>query len=302
MGNNMCDMETFFETDNFKSYSGNVQEILKKLFNVLTSEGVKFIIKIGKGKNSILTVSLEKKTSANIATIYIHKEHIRVKGSEEETKISSAEEISEYEDFIIDLLEKYHDMLQVKRQYSIYVNDEIIKEIENVADIENLKVNEVIEKILYENTSGIFKSIRHRIEFVTLLKQAKMYDNQYNYNPIYLRRIAFMYLISANQKGYKYNYGEKFKIVPVGEDKVNITGPIHLFKEYPEINATEALAERILRNDNIQDVIYNITSEDFSLAVNAFKILGGKFRIDVNSKEVLVSSKAKKVENPSFEW
>lgn len=299
--NNVCSMETFFKTENFESYNENVQEILKKLFNVLTSEGVKFVIKIGKGKNAILTVSLEEKTSANIATIYIHKEHIRIK-CQEETKISSVVEISEYEDFIIDLLEKYHEMIQAKRQYSIYVNDEIIKKIENIAAEGNLKVNEIIERFLHEKTSGIFTSIRHRIEFVNLLKQSDMYRSEHMLHPKVLRRIAFMYLISANQKGYKFNYGEKFKINILGDEKFNLTGPIYIF-ENPEVNAIEALAECILRNYNFQDAISDISSDDdFSLAINALKIINGKYIVDLESKDVLVENKSKLMVNPSFKW
>lgn len=302
MEKNIYNMESFFQTENFKNYNGSVQEILKKLFNVLASEDVQFVIKIGKGKNAILTVSLEDKTSANIATIYIHKEHIRVKSPAEETKVSSLEEISESDDFVIDLLERYHDMLQVKRQYSIYVNDEIIKEIERIADISNSKANEVIERLLYQKTS-IFTSIRHRIEFVNLLKQANMYYNEWNFNEIHLRKIAFMYLISANQKGYKYNYGEKFKIVPIEDDKVNITGPVHLLEEYSEINSIEALAVCILKNQNFQDIIPDMADDgEFLLTTNALKIIGRNYKIDIESKDVLVSNKGKLVENPSFKW
>lgn len=122
-------------------------------------------------------------------------------------------------------------------------------------------------------------------------------------NTTELRRIAFMYLISANQKEYKYNYGEKFKIEPIEDDKVNITGPVHLLEEYSETNPIEALAVCILKNQNFQDVIPDMVDDgDFLLAVNALKIIGRNYKIDIDSKDVLVSNIAKLVENPSFKW
>lgn len=300
MKNNIYLPKDFFETEEFKSYGEKVQLIIDKLISILSHEKIEIAIKVGRGKNKIVTISDREKTSMNICTIYVHKEHIRVKIDDyDEVKITSTEEIPGDWDLILDILDKYRKINRDKKRYSIYVYSDIIKRIEAIANKEDKTVNEIIEKILDENTSDLFTNLRHKNEFKSLLTQADLFRDDLDYSePKIYRIIAFLYLISAYQSDYKYYEGEKFRI-EIEDGVRRIKGPIHLFDEWKLVCKDSDLilgfALYILYGsespDELLDVILAMDSKPFKYAINSLKILKGEYRIDTISEEILTKPK-----------
>lgn len=300
MSNNIHSPKTFIETQTFKNYNPSVQVIIEKLLNTLSLEDVGYVIKIGKGKNEIITFSLESKPSTNIASVYIHREHVRIRlGEGEELKISSVDDITADSDTILDIIDKYNELVRGKRQCSIYVYADVMDKIDAIAAKEDRKPNEIIEQFLHEKTSGVFISPRHKSEFISLLKQAEMFKDILDYTyPKTLQRIAVIYLLSAFQKEYKRDTGSKFSIVRSGEWFI-FNGPIHLFKEwelgYKKSETILGLALFIQEGSNnphqLSDILQDLDDSTYPLAMNAFKILSWKYEIDTASKDVLVMPK-----------
>ncbi len=296
MSNNIHSIKTFFETQKFRDYNPTVQAILVKLFNSLSLEGVEYVIKVGVGKNEIITLSLKNKPSTNIISVYIHREHIRIRlGEGEELKITSEYDISIDSDIILDILDKYYELNRGKRQSSIYVYSDVMDKIDAIAAKNGKKANEIIEQFLNEKTSGLFISRRHKSEFVSLLKQADMFRNDMDYsNPKTCQRITAIYLISAFQKEYKRDTGSKFTIVRSG-DWFIFKGPIHLFKEwtlgYKNSETILGLALYIQEGSNnlnqLADILHYMDDSTYTLAMNALRILKWDYEIDVEHEDIL---------------
>ena len=109
-----------------------------------------------------------------------------------------------------------------------------------------------------------------------------------------MKRVAAIYLVSAYQKEYLRDEGEKFSIICKGE-KTAFGGPVHLIKEldigYDDSHVILALAILILSPsmslESLIDIIQFMNENTSSLAVNAMKILKGHYMIDVDSEEIL---------------
>lgn len=294
MKNNTYLPNEFFKTDDFKGYSESVRSILEKLIKIVMNEEMNIVIKIGRGKNQIITLSPSNKTSVNICTIYIHKSHIRVRLSDySEVKIASPEEVPGDWDIIFDMLDRYYEINRGRTQYSIYIYSDVIERIEAIADRDRKTINEIIEQILNENTAGLFKSLRHKNEFKNLLIQADMFKDDLDYTDAKtLRRIAHMYLISAYQMDYKRDAGEKFRI----ELNNGIVGPVHLLDEwelgYKDSETMLGFALTILNGlkslNDLQDLLQDMNETTFRYALNAMKILKWDYVVDTSSEDILV--------------
>lgn len=288
----------------FINYSQNIKEIFEELFRTLQVEGVEFLVKVGRGKNQIITLSYKEKPSANIAKIYIHKEHIRIKlGEGDEVKVSNSNEVQRDEDIILDILDKYNEQERGKRQYSIYIYSDVLDKIEEIAVKENKKSNEIIEQFLDEKTAGFFTSRRHRAEFINLIRQAGL-DQTWldSRNRKLIRQVIFMYLIAAFQKDYKVNEGEKFRVA-FEDEKLIVQGPVYLFKEWQlGLSDSETILGFALtfmeqtKPELLQDILQDMNNRTFRLVSNAFKLLKEEHLINVNSEDVFTKpQKQKKV-------
>lgn len=304
MEKNVFEFKGFMKLQNFIDYSQNVKEIFEQLFRTLEVEGVEFLVKVGRGKNEIITLSYKDKPSANIAKIYVHKEHIRLKlGEGDEVKVSNPHEVYKDEDIILDILDKYYEQTRGKRQYSIYIYSDVLDKIENIAVKENKKSNEIIEQLLDEKTAGFFTSRRHRAEFINLIKQAGLDQTWLDFqNRKLTRQVAFMYLIAAFQKDYKAYEGEKFRVT-FENGKLLIEGPVYLFKEWGlGVSDSETIfgfaltfMEQI-KPELLQDILQDMNDRTFRLASNAFKLLKEEYLININSEDVFTKpQKQKKV-------
>lgn len=303
MSNNIYLPKDFLETKTYKNYSTTVQIIIERIITALSMKSIAYVIKIGKGKNQIITLSLENKPSSNIASVYIHNEHVRIRLSQEvEIRISLEDDITFDSDIVIDILDKYSELTRGKRQCSIYVYADTMDKIDEIAKKAGKKPNEIIEQFLDEKTAGLFISERHKLEFISLLKQADLFSDSVNYNDTkVLQRIAIFYLIASFQKEYKEDTGEKFSIGKSG-DELFFKGPVHLFKEWEtgckKSETVLGLALYIKDGSNnpriLIEVLQDMSDNNISyLAENAFNILSGKYEIDIASKDVLGEPKKK---------
>lgn len=312
MSNNFYLPKDFLETKTYKNYSSNVQIILEKIITALNLKSIAYVIKIGKGKNQIITLSLENKPSSNIASVYIHKEHVRIRLRQEvEIRISLEDDIT-IDDIVIDILDKYSELTRGKRQCSIYVYADTMDKIDEIAKKAGKKPNEIIEQFLDEKTADLFISQRHKLEFVSLLKQADMFNDNINHSDTkVLQRIAIFYLVAAFQKEYKEDTGEKFSIAKSGDELI-FKGPVYLFKEwelgYKKSETVLGLALYIKDGSNdpriLIDILQDMSVNNISyLAENAFNILSERYEIDTVSRDVLVAPKTKIInldEIPNF--
>ena len=287
--------QEFMKTGKYLSFGEKVRAILARLFDVLNQEGVDFVIKVGRGKNEIITLAYDEKATSNIAAIYIHKEHIRIRLSEnDEAKVADTGEINKEAVIVLDILDKYFEQKREKRRFSIYVYSDIIEKLEVMAQAENKKVNEIIEQSLEDRTKGLFNSRRHKVEFIDMLKQAGYTENINNFDKKAMSRVAAIYLISAYQKEYLRSEGEKFSIICKGE-KTAFGGPVHLIRDldigYDDSHVILAFAILILsptmNSESLIDIMQSMNESTFPLAVNAMKILKGQYMIDTNSEEIL---------------
>ena len=300
---NLYSIQTFKETLDFKEYGSEVQSILNAFLNILTNYKLDFVVKIRNGANKVITIAYKDKPSTIIATIFIYSEHIRIKvlGSED-VKLSSNDGITSQSDIIIDIVDKYNELTRGKRQFSIYIFSDILNKIETLAGQQGKKPNELIEEYLYEMTVGLFKSVRHKNEFIALLKQADLFKSNLNHNP--KSRIpallSFTYLISAYQKDYLRKEGSKFSFIKK-EDTLQIAGPIHLFKE-AELGVDDSETMLLLgkwiyfESENqrtLTDILYFINTDTnlYSMYKNALEILSMKYKVDPQSEDVLVEDK-----------
>jgi hypothetical protein len=287
--------QEFMKTGKYLSFGEKVRAILARLFDVLNQEGVDFVIKVGRGKNEIITLAYDEKATSNIAAIYIHKEHIRIRLSEnDEAKVADTGEINKEAVIVLDILDKYFEQKREKRRFSIYVYSDIIEKLEVMAQAENKKVNEIIEQSLEDRTKGLFNSRRHKVEFIDMLKQAGYTENINNFDKKAMSRVAAIYLISAYQKEYLRSEGEKFSIICKGE-KTAFGGPVHLIRDldigYDDSHVILSFAILILsptmNSESLIDIMQCMNESTFPLAVNAMKILKGQYMIDTNSEEIL---------------
>jgi len=287
--------QEFMKTGKYLSFGEKVRAILARLFDVLNQEGVDFVIKVGRGKNEIITLAYDEKATSNIAAIYIHKEHIRIRLSEnDEAKVADTSEINKEAVIVLDILDKYFEQKREKRRFSIYVYSDIIEKLEIMAQAENKKVNEIIEQSLEDRTKGLFNSRRHKVEFINMLKQAGYTENINNFDKKAMSRVAAIYLISAYQKEYLRSEGEKFSIICKGE-KTAFGGPVHLIRDldigYDDSHVILSFAILILsptmNSESLIDIMQCMNESTFPLAVNAMKILKGQYMIDTNSEEIL---------------
>ncbi|HPY68299.1 MAG TPA: hypothetical protein PLP03_09095 [Bacteroidales bacterium] len=287
--------QEFMKTGKYLSFGEKVRAILARLFDVLNQEGVDFVIKVGRGKNEIITLAYDEKATSNIAAIYIHKEHIRIRLSEnDEAKVADTGEINKEAVIVLDILDKYFEQKREKRRFSIYVYSDIIEKLEVMAQAENKKVNEIIEQSLEDRTKGLFNSRRHKVEFIDMLKQAGYTENISSFDKKTMSRVAAIYLVSAYQKEYLRNEGEKFSIICKGE-KTAFGGPVHLIRDldigYDDSHVILAFAILILsptmNSESLIDIMQSMNESTFPLAVNAMKILKGQYMIDTNSEEIL---------------
>lgn len=303
MSNNFHSVEEFLNTSNYKSYGENVRLILKKLIQSANSEGVNFVVKIGKGKNEIINFSHSTKPSVNLCTVYIRKEHIRVKFvNGNEVKVSDPIEIPGDGDIIFDLLDRYHEVNRGKRQQSIYVYSDVMNKIEAIAKKNKRNVNELIEQFLDEKTVGLFINLRHKLEFRNLMMQANMFRNDLDYaEQQTFKIIAFNYLIAAYQGDYKLSEGEKFRVV-IKDTGLHPEGPNHLFHDWDSSKDSEIIlgfAQYILwgpqpQKGGLQDILecFGESLEDlpFKLAMNSLKILTRKYIINIESENLITRS------------
>jgi len=287
--------QEFMKTGKYLSFGEKVRAILARLFDVLNQEGVDFVIKVGRGKNEIITLAYDEKATSNIAAIYIHKEHIRIRLSEnDEAKVADTGEINKEAVIVLDILDKYFEQKREKRRFSIYVYSDIIEKLEVMAQAENKKVNEIIEQSLEDRTKGLFNSRRHKVEFIDMLKQAGYTENISSFDKKTMSRVAAIYLVSAYQKEYLRNEGEKFSIICKGE-KTAFGGPVHLIRDldigYDDSHVIFSFAILILsptmNSESLIDIMQSMNESTFPLAVNAMKILKGQYMIDTNSEEIL---------------
>ena len=287
--------QEFMKTGKYLSFGEKVRAILARLFDVLNQEGVDFVIKVGRGKNEIITLAYDEKATSNIAAIYIHKEHIRIRLSEnDEAKVADTSEINKEAVIVLDILDKYFEQKREKRRFSIYVYSDIIEKLEIMAQAENKKVNEIIEQSLEDRTKGLFNSRRHKVEFINMLKQAGFTGDINNFDKKTMSRVAAIYLVSAYQKEYLRDEGEKFSIICKGE-KTAFGGPVHLLNEldigYDDSHVILSFAILILsptmNSESLIDIMQCMNESTFPLAVNAMKILKGQYMIDTNSEEIL---------------
>jgi len=225
MSENIFSYEEFKKTKTFETYNNTVKEILIKIMDILIDEEMQYVVKIGRGKNETITISLEGKLSSNVATLYIHKEHVRVKILNSiDVKCESPDDIfSTGDDLIAKILKKYYELKRNRKQYSIYIYSDILEKIEATAKEEKKKVNELIEQYLQEKTFDIFLNKAHKKEFHKFLESAGLINREESYddNEI-LSLIATFYLLSAYQDYYYFIDKIKFTYDNV-ED--SISGP-----------------------------------------------------------------------------
>ena len=298
MSDNVYSVKDFLDTPNFDSYGDNVRVTLERLMQIVNSEGIDFVIKIGKSEsNETINFSHSTKPSVNLCIIYIYQEHIRVKlANGNKVNIYDPEEIHGDGDLIFNLLDRYHEVNRGKRKFSIYIHSDLLDKIEAIAIRSNKKANEIIEQFLDEKTTGLFMGVRHKIEFRNFLMQANMFREDLDYSEQKtLKRLSFMYLIAAYQEYYKRDEGEKFKIVS-NNDNQRIEGPVHLFDEWELGNSDSetilGFALSILSGSkslsDFQDIIQDMNETTFRLAVNSLKILKCEYIVNVESENILI--------------
>ena len=303
MSENIYKYEELKKTKTFENYNTTVKEILIKIMDILVDEEVQFVIKIGKGKNETITISLESKVSSNVATLYIHKEHVRVKVLNLlDVRLDSPDYVFSGDDVMSKILKKYYELNRNRKQYSIYIYSDILEKIEATAKEENKKVNEVIEEYLQERTLDIFLNKAHKKEFHKFLESAGLINSDNSevnyYGNKNLSLIATFYLLSAYQDHYYSTHEIKFTYDSVDE---TLSGPLdvienaELFCGYEETIFLFArfLYKPELNKLSIIDLWQGIDACDQTvnhLVSIAFKIITGKYVL--NHGEIVRPKKA----------
>lgn len=283
MSDNIFKPTEFKETDTFKSYSETVRGILNKIMEVLNSEEIDYVIKVGRGKNEVIKLSHTDKTSSNIASVFIHREHVRI----DNTVIDSPDDLFPGDSTLSNIISRYYEQRRKRRQYSIYVYSDILEKIEVDAKTRDKKVNEVIEEYLEERTLDVFISKAHKKEFLKFIEDADLgkHDEHY-YDDKTLSIIAMFYLISAYQDYYYFLYKKKFSY---NKETNSISGPSGIINnaELFVSNAeTVFLAAMFIYKPEKFDLniielwqsIYSCGKEVNHLVNIALKLLGRKYK------------------------
>lgn len=288
MPQNQYTPDQFMATEKFLGYSPNVKNILEKLMAVLKEEGVYFIIKTRKGPREVITLALANRSSANIATILVYREHIQIKGLNVcDRKVESPDDIFVGDTIADDILEKYYQLSRKRKQYSMYVYSDIIDKLETKAVQTKKTINEMIENILEAATLDIFISGNHRNEFLRFVKNAGIINTDSDVNR---KKVATFYLLSAYQNYYYAVFDTKFSYDSTND---SLMGPENLFND-ALLHTSNAETTFILTTFlcmpklcqfqilDIWEAIYACDDEVSHLANVALKILGGQYILEDN--------------------
>jgi hypothetical protein len=172
-----------------------------------------------------------------------------------------------------------------RRQLSIYIDDELVKLVEQKAKEENVKMNDIIVDAIQNRVRGHFLNDQHKAEFSTLIKSAGLYNDQgYNFYMIQdvekkKKMIVLFYLISAYQSYYLDEFGGKI-VYDNGSKALKIPPSLMEQLDFSYTNGETALALGlyIIQGEesriDLLEIIQGLDNDDIlHLTVNAFKIL-----------------------------
>ena len=131
----------FIQSNEFLSYSIEIQNLLSALTELLNHTTIEYLIKVR--KDSSIVISSKKDREKNIATVNIYQRHIRLKVLNHlDKKIDSVDELDNR--IAETILEKYQSMFSQKKQISVYLDTNLIEILEGKAKVEDKKLNDVI--------------------------------------------------------------------------------------------------------------------------------------------------------------
>jgi len=134
-------LHEFIQSNEFLSYSIEVQKLLSALTELLNHTTIEYLIKVR--KDSSIVISSKKDREKNIATVNIYQRHIRLKILNHlDIKIDSIDQLDNR--ITETILEKYQSIFSAKKQISVYLDTNLIEILEEKSKFENRKLNDVI--------------------------------------------------------------------------------------------------------------------------------------------------------------
>lgn len=299
------DINEFLDTNFLKSYSDNVKNIILKLIELLNKESIQFTIKIRKDKSIVF--SPIQNDSKNLLTFWTYKEHVRLKIYKVMEKIlRNIDEIDA--EIIYEIKKKYEEFNTEKRQISVYLSENTIKQVQNMCLERKKKVNEFITDAIEEKVNGFFISSEHKKEFRKFLMDFGLYDQEDKYIGSLpkekLKNLIFAYIISAYQEDYLESGGVKFSY---DSNKKQFSGPHSIIEDWWEglynpyemmFGVAKELVEGNINLKEFIDMISEANEVEYKLIMNAFKLFQGRLRLVEDEIKPL---KVKEISSIEFE-
>lgn len=291
--------QSFLDSELLIKFPSHIKELISNLIAALVKQGIEFSIKVRKDKAIVFT--LTNNIQKNLCTVWVFSKHIMLRiAGQYERKITAIEDIDE--ELISTMIDKYQAISTPKKQISIYMDETLLKKIEDLAQRENKKTNDVIVSAIQETFRDSFISTRHKIEFATFIKSANLYSQDDKYihglDDKTRKTVAFFYLIAAYQEECFELNGEKFSY---DITKNALVGPTHLIREW-ELGVADCetmlgLGLFLLKGKEsgieLADILHYLTStETMHLALTAFKIVGGQLTLSrdniINTESLII--------------
>jgi len=291
-------MNDFLKTTEFNRYSETAQKLVTRFLENLKLEEIGFVVKVRGGVHKVIAIAYDKKPTSNIVTVYILEEHIRVERHDKQAwSLKSKIDVDSY--YYTPLIERYYNLNTPKKQQSIYIHKDILDKVELIAKEENKTMNEVIGDCLRERTAGLFLNIRHRIEFIELLKQGDLYRNDIGLMDEELERfIIFAYIVAAYQMEYEEFSGSKIKAIKE-DDKLFYEVPNSIEPEV-SLNPAYILALAILHREDFISVREFMDEQLSRLTFRAISLLKQGFVINIDLPDIMVKPEKTIVEAPPW--